>query len=415
MIDIDKWQEIFISIKKQKLRTALTAFGVFWGIFMLVILLGFGTGMGNRVEQEFGDAKNAVFIWSSNATQMAYQGMGKGRRISLHQGDVDALRQQIKNIDIIDGKNEAGMKTVLYEKESASFQIAGTHANWEGLESLRITDGRFINLFDEKERRKVAVINEKAKKILFKNGDDPIGKSITISGVQFYIIGIYKQTNNNNMGSDGGSIYLPNDTLRQAFNLTANFTYIIFKPIKNYSAIELEKEVKKQLHERHKIHPDDSGVLGSFNMEFFFQQSQGLITGIVGFSWMVAIGTIIAGVIGVGNIMLVIVKERTREIGLRKSLGATPFAISVMILQESLLITLIAGYSGLVAGVCLLEGITAAFRALGQSDNPFATPFIDIYTAMLAMLVLVICGVLAAVLPAMKAAAVNPIVALQDE
>lgn len=419
MIDLDKWQEIISSLRKQKLRTGLTAFGVFWGIFMLVILLGFGTGFGTNIEKIFGDAKNVILIWPSNATQLPYQGMGKGRRIALKQEDVDAVRQKISGVNMIDGKNNLGSwgaaQYTVYEKESGSFSVNGTHAGWESFEIITLIEGRYINELDEKEKRKVAVIGTRVKEVLFKNGKNPIGESITVNGVQFKVIGIYKSREPGEGEETNGGIYLPNETLRHAFNQLDSFTMIFFTPKPGYDAHEVEKEVKKLIYERNKVHPDDAGVLGGFNMEDNYKQNQNLVNGIIGFSWMVAIGTIIAGVIGVGNIMLVVVKERTREIGLRKAMGATPANISLMIMHESLVITVIAGYSGLVAGVFLLEGIRALLVKLGQGDGIFASPFIDIGTAFMALTVLVITGVLASLLPAMKAASVNPILALQDE
>jgi putative ABC transport system permease protein len=419
-IDIDKWQEILDSLRKQKWRTALTAFGVFWGIFMLVILLGFGSGLGYKIENAFGDAKNAVFLWSSNSTQLSYQGMGKGRRMVLKQADVDAIKHKVPGIATIEGKNNLGSwgagQYVVYGKKSGSFGVMGTHPHWESFEFLRIIEGRYINAFDQSEKRKVAVIGTRVKTELFKQDENPIGKAIEIQGLQFTVIGIYQSTDPDGGGDQAnGRIYLPNNTVKQAFNQLDWFGFILFTPKEGYSSYDVEHDVKKVLYERNHIHPDDTGVFAGFNMEKIYQDSQNLVNGIVGFSWLVAIGTLIAGVIGVGNIMLIVVKERTREIGLRKALGATPFKISGMIIHESLVITLVAGYSGLVAGVLLLEGITAILIKLGQGDGMFSSPFIDIGTAITAMLVLVVIGALAALLPAMKAAAVNPIIALQDE
>lgn len=419
MFDWDKWQEIMVSLRKQKLRTGLTAFGVFWGIFMLVLLLGFGTGFGNKIEAIFGDAKSVVIFWPSNTTQLAFEGLGKGREIKFTPEDVTAIRQKIPAVNLVDGKNNLGnfraAQYIVYGKESGSFAVAGTHAHWEPFEFIKLVEGRYINLLDEQEKRKIAVIGTRVKEVLFKSGINPIGESIDIGGAKFKIVGIYKSIEPDGAQQANGRIFLPNETLRQAFNQTDAFQVLFFSPKPGFSAFDLERDVKKLLYERKKIHPDDTGVIGGFNMEQNYQQNRGLVNGILGFSWMVAIGTIIAGVIGVGNIMLVVVKERTREIGLRKAMGATPVNISVMIIHESLVITLIAGYAGLVAGVLLLEGIRALLVKIGQGEGMFASPYIDIKIALLALGVLVVTGVLAALLPALKAASVNPIVALQDE
>lgn len=419
MFDWDKWQEILSSLHKQKLRTALTAFGVFWGIFMLVILLGFGTGFGTKIENIFGDAKSVVIFWPSNTTQLAFEGLGKGRAIKFTREDVEAIRQSIPSVNLVDGKNNLGnfgaAQYIVYGKESGSFSVSGTHAGWEPFEFIKLIEGRYINALDERERRKVAVIGTRVKEVLFKSGINPIGESIDIGGVKFKVVGIYKSNEPDNSGQANGKIFLPNETLRQAFNQMDSFQVIFFSPKPGFSAFDMERDVKKLLYERKKIHPDDTGVIGGFNMEQNYEMNRGLVTGILGFSWMVAIGTIIAGVIGVGNIMLVVVKERTREIGLRKAMGATPANISLMIIHESLVITLVAGYAGLAAGVLLLEGIRALLVKLGQGEGMFASPYIDINIALLALAVLVVTGVLAALLPALKAASVNPITALQDE
>ena len=420
MFDWDKWQEIITSLGKQKLRTGLTAFGVFWGIFMLVILLGFGTGFGTKIENIFGDAKSVILFWPSNSTQLEYKGLGKGRTIKFTQGDVDAIRQAMPGVQLIDGKNNLGSwgaaQYIVYGKESGSFAVMGTHQGWEAFEFIKLIDGRYINSLDEKEKRKIAVIGTRVQEVLFKNGKNPIGESIDINGVKFKIVGISRSKEpGENAQQNNSRIYLPNETLRQAFNQMDSYQFLFFAPNPGVNPFDLERDVKKLLYERKKIHPDDSGVIGGFNMEQNYQENRGLITGILGFSWMVAIGTIIAGVIGVGNIMLVVVKERTREIGLRKAMGATPTNISLMIIHESLVITIIAGYAGLTAGVLLLEGIRALLVKMGQGDGMFASPYIDIKIAFMALVVLVITGILAALLPAMKAASVNPITALQDE
>lgn len=423
MIDIDKWQEILKSLGKQKLRTGLTAFGVFWGILMLVVLLGFGTGFGNKVIGDFGENTNAVLMWSSNPTQIPYMGLSKGRRVSLTQEDVNAIREKIPAIKMVDGKNSIGgwgsPTQVIYEQESGSFSVSGSHAGWLPYEfgnMSKLVEGRYINQLDELQKRKVAVIGTRVREQLFKNEKSPLGKAISIQGVHFVVIGVYKNISSGEGGDDSNSsIMVPNETARRAFNAMEKFDLIFFTPKPGYSAVDLEQSVKDLLYERKKIHPDDKGVLNTWNHEKFFQQQQNLVTGILGFSWMVAIGTIIAGVIGVGNIMLIVIKERTREIGLRKAMGATPLNISLMIMHESLVITLLAGYSGLVVGVLLLELVKVVLVNLGQGNGMFASPFIDIGTALMALAVLVITGVLAALLPAIKAASVNPIVALQDE
>jgi len=243
---------------------------------------------------------------------------------------------------------------------------------------------------------------------------DVLGKTIYVQGVYFNVIGIYKSTEPDNP-FQSSSIYIPNDTLRNAFNSKDGFSYLVYQPQEGQGGTHVIDEIKTVLQERKKIHPDDKGVIGTYDNGEDYKQDKNLVSGIIGFSWIVAIGTIIAGAIGIGNIMLVIVKERTREIGLRKALGATPTKISAMIMQEALFITALAGYAGLAAGVFLLEGIKLLFIKLGHADSRFSQPYVDINTALIALCVLITAGVLAALIPAVKAASVNPIVALQDE
>ena len=414
LIDTDKWQEIINSLRKQKLRTGLTAFGVFWGIFMLIILLGLGTGYGNKVELQFRGVKNFIWIWSSSPTQLAYEGLGKGRRISLTEQDITAIQHKLTNIKKVDGVNRINNKQAVYNKKSGSFTVYGTHAGLEPAMGIEVIQGRYINELDNTEKRKVAVIGVKVRDILFKKEDNPIGKNIEVEGISFQIVGIYKSTELDNPYLST-SIDLPSQTLKNAYNQADRYTYIIFEPKQGYDLNSVLKDVKKIIYENKKIHPEDSGVINSYDNGEEYRQNKSIVTGVIGFSWLVAIGTIIAGVIGVGNIMLVVVKERTREIGLRKALGATPTKISLMIVQESLIITVFAGYAGLVAGVFSLEAIKKILISMGKGEGMFASPHIDIYTAFMALTVLVVGGILASLLPAMKAASVNPIIALQDE
>src|SRR4051812_23625980 len=211
MIDWDKWQEILNSLHRQKLRTSLTAFGVFWGIFMLVILLGFGTGFGNNIDSQYGGIKNIIWVWSASATQLPYQGLGKGRYVNITQDDVNALRQKTSKVKMVDGVNEINGQLIVHENESGSFTLRGTHANWQQLMTLRVIEGRYINENDERELRKVAVIGTRVRDVLFKNESDALGKTIYVQGVYFKVIGIYKSTEQDNP-FQSSSIYVPNDT-----------------------------------------------------------------------------------------------------------------------------------------------------------------------------------------------------------
>jgi putative ABC transport system permease protein len=280
---------------------------------------------------------------------------------------------------------------------------------------MRITEGRSINALDVSERRKVALIGQRVRNQLFLPGETAIGSQITINGISLDVIGVFKSLSNGQEQQEEERIYLPNDTLRYAFNQVGVIGNMVFTPREGVHAKVAEEDVKRYLAQIKKVSPDDKGVFGSFNLQNEHDKVQGLFTGIRVFSWIVAVGTIFAGVIGVGNIMLIVVKERVREIGLRKALGATPASIVLMIMQESLFLTAIAGYSGLVVGALLLEGVAKALEAGGGKAGFMGPPELEFGTALIALGVLILAGVLASIMPAAKAAAVNPIVALQEE
>ena len=419
-IDIEKWQEIFNTLRRHKLRTALTAFGVFWGIFMLTVLLGAGKGLENGVNEGFPRVTNTVYIWQQGPTQIPWQGMPIGRNIGLKPTDVDAIARNVASVGFIKGQNSVGVwggsaPYTVRKSRNGAFSIQGGFAGIENFNALRVVAGRPFNDLDEQERRKVAMIGKRVREQLFVKEEDPLGEDITINGISFQIIGVFESLQEGNQQQEDERIYLPNDTLRYAFNQIGRIGSFAFVPKPGIHASVAEADVKAYLAQINKVSPDDKGVFGSFNLQNEYDKVQGLFTGINVFSWLVAIGTIFAGAVGVGNIMLIVVKERTREIGLRKALGATPISIVAMIMQESLFITVIAGYSGLTVGALLIGSIAKALEASGGKAGFFGTPEVEFQTALIALAVLVVSGLLASLMPAAKAAAVNPIVALQDE
>jgi len=418
MIDWDKWQEIYLTLKKHKLRTTLTAFGVFWGIFMLVVLLGAGNGLKNGVVGMFGGQANTVYMWSGAPTQIPYAGMQKGRKLALKDEDLVAIRQGCPELDVLTGNNDLGRwdgaQYVVRGTKFGAFPTKGIQPANQQLKAYSMQQGRFINAADIEDKRKVAVIGTRVQETLFDAGENPIGQSIEIRGIYFLVVGVFNgPKSGDNAQEDAETVLIPNSTLRYTFNQLGWIGHIELTPKPGFDAVALEEKVKKIIMERNKVHPDDVGVIGSFNVQKEFNKFMALFAGITAFSWAVAIGTLIAGAIGVGNIMLIVVKERTKEIGVRKAIGATNASIIAMVIQEALVITLFAGYWGLVVGVFLLESIG---RLLGGGNGGvFANPEINLSTAFLAMAILVVAAILAALLPASKAASVNPIVALQDE
>lgn len=415
MIDLDKWQEIYATAKRHKLRSTLTAFGVFWGIFMLVILLGAGRGLENGVTGQFGGNVNQIYFWTGT-TSYPYKGLAKGRRIQFNDADVAAIRQNIPDVDLLLPLNSAGGLPVMYEDKSEGYPIRGAHQESNQIMAFEVTFGRFINQFDVAQRRKVAVIGSQVATVLFGPEVNPVGKAIEIKGIPFLVVGTARSTRTGGGNrNENENVFIPNSTLRHTFNQANYVQQMVLTPQNPDAAGDLEQRVKKLLAVRHKVHPEDTVAIRSFNVQEEYDKVQGLFTGIALFSWLVAIGTILAGVIGVGNIMLIIVKERTKEIGIRKALGATPFSIVMMVIQEALTMTGVAGYFGLVMGVLLLETINSGLQASGGGGQFFANPEIDFQVAVTAIIVLMIAGTLAALMPAYKAAMIDPVKALQSD
>ncbi len=419
MFDYDKWQEIWSTVKKNKLRTFLTMFGVFWGIFMLMILLGSGIGLENGVTRGFsGWATNSGFVWSER-TGMAYKGFKPGRYFNFHTDDYIAIKEGVKGLEYLAPRNQlggwSGGNNVSRNKKIGAFSVYGDYPDYQNVQILNVVKGRHLNPLDIKERRKVAVIGESVLNILFEKDEDPLNQYIKINGVYFKVIGVFKSFRTGQQADfDTQNIYVPFTTFQQSFNFGNRIGWFGFTAKEGYSVAAVTEDIISILKKRHNVHPDDKNALGSENLEVEFGQIYGLFSGIKIFVWIVGIGTLIAGVIGVSNIMLIIVKERTKEIGIRKSLGATPGSIVSLVLQESIIITALAGYLGLFFGMLLLEGIS---YALSQAEDPgmFHNPSIDLTIAASALAVLIVFGALAGLIPARKAASVSPIEAIRIE
>lgn len=413
MFDLDKWSEIWSTVRRHKLRTGLTAFGVFWGIFMLVVLLGAGKGFRNGVEQEFDVAKNAVFVWTQR-TSVPYMGLKAGRFIQLTNDDVRAIERQVPEAAFILPRCELdGTFTVQVPPKSGAFSVKGEYPGYPAIQALNLQQGRFVNEMDIRERRKVAIIGNRVVDVLFM-GADPMGKYINIKGIYFRVVGVFKGTGRPEEAQQNAqTIFIPLTTLQIAFNQVNKVDYFAFIPKPGIPAAIVETKVKEVLRRQHKVAPTDDRAFGSANVEEEYARVQGLFTGISGFSWLVSIGTILAGIIGVSNIMLIVVKERTKEIGIRKALGATPFSIVSLIVQESIVLTAAAGLVGLLAGTALMAGINKMIA--GEQMSFFANPQVDVGVALTAISLLVSAGALAGLVPATIAARVQPVVALKDE
>ncbi len=414
MFDFDKWQEIFSTIRKNKLRTFLTAFGVFWGIFMLILLLGAGQGLENSVQRDFSeDAKKAIFVFTGR-TSMPYLGLPPGRNIEFTNQDVSNLTTNIEGVKLMAPRNRVyGEYTINRKTKNGSFQVFGTTPDYFLIDAPNSTKGRNINVNDIAETRKVVTIGGRVKDVLFEKEEEAIGEYINIKGVYFMVVGVFKDDSND--GRNEERAYIPYATYQQIFNPSRNVQSMFLTVTDDASSDEVEQKIKEVLGNTHEFSPEDSQAIRIFNLEKEFQQIQGVFFGINSLIWFVGLGTLLAGIIGVSNIMIIIVKERTKEIGIRKAIGATPFSIVSLILQESILITAVSGYMGLVMGVGILEGIHYFMVSNNIEAKYFTKPEIDLNIAIIALVILVSAGVFAGLMPAIKAAGVKPVEALSAD
>ena len=415
MFDLDRWQEIWFTITHNKSRSVLTAFGVFWGMFMLVVMVGAGValqrGMSSQIE---GFATNSCFVWAEQTTE-AYKGLKKGRNWNMENEDITLLMHKIPEIQylapvLFGGGNP---NNVTRNDKAGTYNVKGNFPSYNLIDASKMTYGRYINDIDISEKRKVCVIGERVYQVLFPKDENPLGKTIQVNGIYFQVIGVARHTSNINIGGNAEeSVVLPFSTMQQAFNQgnKVHFMAITAKP--GIKVKVVEDKVHEVLKEKHTISPEDKKAIGGFNIEDQFNMFLYLGIGIAALIWIVGLGTLFAGAIGVSNIMLVTIKERTKEIGIRRALGATPNDIIRQILSESIVLTLIAGVSGLMFGVGLLSAVGAA---LSHGDQFFKDPQISFSVAVAALFILLIIGTLAGFIPANRAMNIKPIEAIREE
>jgi putative ABC transport system permease protein len=410
MFDLDTWQEILDTIRTNKLRSVLTGFSVAWGIFMLIVLLGSGQGLSNGVAYQFrDDAVNSIWVWPGQ-TSVPYKGLQPGRRIQFTNEDHDDIQTGVDGVEHITSRFYVrGNLTVRYRDETGTFDVRCVHPGHLYLEKTIMTEGRFLNDPDLLEYRKVAVIGVRVKEALFKK-EPAIGRNIEINGIAFKVVGLFTDEGGEN---EQEKIYLPITTAQRAFGGANKVAQIMMTtgeaPLPKTE--EMAKEIDQRLATKHTFSVDDPRAVFVRNNNEEFQRFANLMAGIRLFVWIVGIGTILAGVVGVSNIMMISVRERTREIGVRKALGATPWSVVALVLQESILITSVAGYMGLVLGIAVL---TIADGVL-PPDGFFIRPEVDLAVAIEATVLLIVAGALAGFVPARRAAAVRPVEALRNE
>lgn len=408
MFDLDKWGEIFESISRHKLRTILTAFGVFWGIFMLVLLMGAGNGLFNSIKYEFSDvATNSIWL-SPGRTSIPYKGLKKGRRIRFDNSDYEFLKNNFEGVDDITGRFFiSGNRQIQYGDKNLAFSINSIHPAFKIMENMTVTAGRFLTDEDLKEYRKVCIIGNIVRDQLFDDGEDPIGKQIIVDKIAYTVVGTFYDIDDWVMKN----VYVPISTSQKVYSGNDRLHRIMFttKGLTVEEVSKIEDEVYAAFATRKNFSVKDRRAIWSNNNAKDFESFASMMFVMKGIIWLVGIFSMIAGVIGVSNIMLIIVKDRTKEIGIRKSLGATPYSIITMILQESILITAVAGFVGVACGILVIGSIS------GIKSDFFRTPHVDLSVVILATIILVLSGALAGLIPAIKAARINPVIAMKAD
>lgn len=417
VFDKDNWQEIFIALRSNRLRSALTAFGVFWGLFMLIVLIGSGRGLYNGVTQEFDKiATNSVFFWARQTTK-PYKGFNRGRRFHFNNSDIDALKENLEDYEYLAPRIQLGghrsSSTVSRGLKNSSFSIYGDFPSIINIQLLNINQGRFLNKLDIDQKRKVAVIGPRVKQLLFDTDENPLGEYINISGVYFKVVGVFgSNAKGDDAERDDKTIFIPFTSFQQAFNYNNFVGYFAVTSLNGVPVSTVKDRALKILASRHNVAPDDTQAFGNWNMEKEFNKISNLFLGINGLNWFVGILSLIAGVIGVSNIMLIIVKERTREIGIRRAIGATPMNITTQIVLETVFLTTISGYVGLFLGISVLELISMAIERAGNIEM-FKAPSVDLKIALTAFFILVVAGVIAGLMPAKRAVDISPVDAIR--
>lgn len=416
IFDIENWREITSVLRNNKLRTFLTGLGVFLGIVILLLMVGFGRSLENGVKRRMaGFATNAVFVWGQRTTK-PYAGLPIGRQIAYDDRDVEVLSRVPGILHLAPRAQQGGFgqgANVRYGTKTGSFQVSGDYPAFQYVQTPLMRAGRFINQRDIAERRKIAVIGEGVAAQLYR-GAEPVGTYLEANGVYFQVVGVFgtKQTGQQ---ADRilNTIHIPFTTFQQAFNFQNRVSFFAIVGHPHVNGEELERDIKTALQARQKVSPDDDNAIGAWNTAEEFGKMNMLFFLINVVMWTAGTMCLCAGVVGVSNIMLVTVRERTREIGVRKALGATPWSVVRMIVSEATALTVVFGYLGVAAGTGALELVGAVLEK--QRDTPFAPPDLDLGIALTAAAVIVGFGALAGMIPAYYAAKIQPVEALRTE
>ena len=410
LFDSDTWQEIYGSIRKNKLRTFITILGVWWGIFLLVALLGAARGMENGFSKLFGNfATNSVFMWTQS-TDTPFKGFQKGRRFNLTFNDIEVLKSEFKDeIKLLAPRNQTS-NLIIHNFKSGNFQVSGDYPVLDQIQKKKLLYGRFLNKNDISDEAKVTVISEEMYKQLFDKDVNPIGAQIKINSISYKVIGVYQV---GNIGIDGDTAYIPFTTFQRVYNRANKIDWMMITANDGIDIKQMEKDILLTLKNLHKVHPEDNRAFGSVNLGEQIGKFTGFLKGIQFLTWFVGIATLIAGVFAIGNILLITVKERTKEIGIRRAIGATPIEIRRQVILESVFLTTIAGMLGIFFGALVLFFVDKFF---GQGDDAaLVNPTVNIPIILLAFLILIVLGTLIGLIPAFMATIIKPIEALREE
>ena len=418
MFDIDRWAEIWVTITRNKARSLLTCFGVFWGILMLVILLGVGVGFKNAIFKNVeGFATNSVFF-GADRTSEPYHGFNKGRYWSMRNRDLEAIQRDVKGIEYISpmiGGNRMD-NNIVYGQVAGTYNVNGVYPAFFDINKQKLHFGRLLNDIDIHERRKVCLIGSRICEELFKNAD-PCGEYVRVNGLYYQVVGVIEQIASGVSinGRAESSVFLPFSTMQQTLNQGDVLGFLCVSAILGHPIQQLIDDITDILKRQNEISPTDPQAVFIINLAAQFAIFQNLFAGIDTLVWLVGLGTLLAGIIGISNIMMVTIKERTREIGVRRAIGAKPWNIISQVMSESLTLTVMAGMLGLSAGVFLLDLVDRILSVQTSAANIMLHPAVKIGTAIAATIVLLICGLLAGLIPAWRAMQIKAIDAIREE
>lgn len=417
MFNRDRWIEILEALNANRFRTLLTAFGVFWGIFILVLLLALTNGLKNGVQADFGNfATNSIFMWSQG-TSMPYKGLPKGRFFNFKLSDVERLKEDFPELKYVSPRNQLGgfrgSNNVVRKDKTGAFDIYGDYPEFINQQPMDIMEGRFLNYGDINEKRKVAVIGRDVIRALYDKGEEPIGTYIKVNGINFMVVGTFKPSNTTGDDEENANqIFVPFSTFSQAFNRADNVGWMAITANDNVSITQVKPRIMTLMRELRTVHPEDLRAIGHFDLAEEFGRITGLFSILTIVGYFVGALVLMSGVIGISNIMLIVVKERTKEIGVRRALGATPWSVRSQILQESLVLTIISGMVGISFAAAVIWAMNAILGQVGPVEN-FANPSVDIGVIIVALTILIISGLLAGLIPATRATQMKPVDALR--